>query len=126
MRVFFAIAHSDALVDLKVYVGGFPVAVLVLLVGAMVAALVYFTSSSEKPPVYQWVFGYLGFLVSVVWIYGLANEVVDLLQAIGIMFDLSDSILGLTVLAWGNSLGGIFDSHDEIGSAIQPLILLQT
>jgi sodium/potassium/calcium exchanger 6 len=52
------------------------------------------------------IFGYMGFLVSVVWIYIVANEIVNLLQTMGRMFNISDAILGLTVLAWGNSIGG--------------------
>lgn len=68
--------------------------------------IVFFTSKFEKPPSYHWIFAYLGFATSISWIYALANEVVDLLQAIGIIFNLSDFILGATILAWGNSLGG--------------------
>ena len=92
--------------DFNFTVGGFPLAVVIAIIGSILAIVVYLTSTYEEPPKYQWAFGYAGFLVSVVWIYAFANEVVDLLHAIGIMFDLSDSILGLTVLAWGNSIGG--------------------
>src|ERR1700733_876014 len=77
----------------------------------VIAIIVYFTSKYEEPPVYHWVFAYIGFVIAVCWIYALANEVVDLLQAIGVIFDLSDLILGLTVLAWGNSLGGIMRNY---------------
>jgi sodium/potassium/calcium exchanger 6 len=83
----------------------FPTAVLVAIIGLIIGLVVLFTSNFEEPPKYHSLFGYLGFVVSVCWIYGLANEVVDLLQAISTMFNLSDAILGLTVLAWGNSLG---------------------
>lgn len=88
--------------------GTFPTAVLVAILGLIIGLVVLFTSNFEEPPKYHSLFGYLGFVVSVCWIYGLANEVVDLLQAISTMFNLSDAILGLTVLAWGNSLGGLF------------------
>lgn len=90
----------------KIIWGGLPIAVIVLIAGSIVGGLIYKMTKYDTPPAYHWAFGYLGFMVSVTWIYGLANEVVDLLQAVGIMFDLSDVILGLTVLAWGNSLGG--------------------
>ena len=48
-------------------------------------------------------FAWLGFAVSIVWIYSIANEIVNLLQVFGIVMKLSDGILGLTLLAWGNS-----------------------
>jgi sodium/potassium/calcium exchanger 6 len=86
---------------------GIPWTAIVVFLGTIVAITVYLFTKFEEIPKYHSVFGYLGFVVSVAWIYGMANEVVDLLQAIGIMLDLSDAILGLTVLAWGNSLGDL-------------------
>ena len=82
-------------------------------ISVVVALIVLFTSVSDKPPVYHWVFAYFGFIISVAWIYALANEVVDLLTAIGIIFNLSHLLLGLTVLAWGNSVGGMTHNIDN-------------
>jgi solute carrier family 24 (sodium/potassium/calcium exchanger), member 6 len=43
--------------------------------------------------------------MGMVWIYFFANVIVDLLVLFGIMTDVSASMLGLTVLSWGNSVG---------------------
>jgi sodium/potassium/calcium exchanger 6 len=51
------------------------------------------------------VYVFLTFGLSIVWIYLAANELVNLLEAIGLVMHLSETILGATVLAWGNSIG---------------------
>jgi len=98
-------------------VNNIPLVFIVLSISIIIALIVLMTSQFDDPPSYHCVFGYLGFAVSVIWIYALANEVVDLLQAIGILFSLSDVILGLTVLAWGNSIGGNYQIISSINLA---------
>lgn len=51
-------------------------------------------------------FALLGFLVSAVLISAAASEVVSLLHMLGVVLSLSNTVLGLTLLAWGNSIGG--------------------
>ncbi|KAL4223077.1 Mitochondrial sodium/calcium exchanger protein [Mactra antiquata] len=85
--------------------GSFPVWVLVLILGIMLAALVYFTSKNDTQPKYHSAFAYLGFVIAVVWIYSVANEIVNILQTFGVVMKISNAILGLTLLAWGNSIG---------------------
>ncbi|KAK1645449.1 hypothetical protein QYE76_063254 [Lolium multiflorum] len=48
-----------------------------------------------------------GFLMSVLWAYTLARELVALLVAIGYMVGVDSGVLGVTVLAWGDSLGDL-------------------
>jgi sodium/potassium/calcium exchanger 6 len=79
---------------------------LVLCAGIVLALVVVFTSQNDKPPKYHGpVFSLLGFVSAIVWIYVIANEIVALLQAMGVVMKMSDAVLGLTLLAWGNSIG---------------------
>ncbi|KAK8758824.1 hypothetical protein V5799_003543 [Amblyomma americanum] len=90
---------------------------LAALAGAAVALLVWFSSSFESAPRYHFAFGYAGFALSVLWIYGVARELLGLLRTLGLVAAVSDAVLGLTVLAWGNSLG---DLVTNVAVARQP------
>lgn len=58
--------------------------------------------------VYMQLFALLGFMVSALWINTVASEVVSVLHLMGIVLRLSNTVLGLTLLAWGNSIGGTY------------------
>ena len=44
----------------------------------------------------------LGFFIAATWIDYVADHLVSLLDFVGIMLHIPGSIMGLTVLAWGN------------------------
>uniref|UniRef100_A0A914CW45 Sodium/calcium exchanger membrane region domain-containing protein n=1 Tax=Acrobeloides nanus TaxID=290746 RepID=A0A914CW45_9BILA len=65
----------------------------------------FFTTFTHEPRFYKPVAAYVGFVLSVAWIYVIANEVVDVVSMIGVMAGVSHELLGLTILAWANSIG---------------------
>jgi len=48
--------------------------------------------------------------MSMLWVYMLANLIVDIIELFDIMSGLSSVLLGLTLLSWGNSVGDVFTS----------------
>ncbi|XP_058387467.1 mitochondrial sodium/calcium exchanger protein [Diceros bicornis minor] len=90
-------------------IGGlFPVWAVVVITGTAVAAVTFFATSNSEPPRLHWLFAFLGFLTSALWINAAATEVVNVLRSLGVVFRLSNTVLGLTLLAWGNSIGDAF------------------
>ncbi|KAJ6148024.1 hypothetical protein N7497_010006 [Penicillium chrysogenum] len=59
------------------------------------------------PPQWRPFLSLLGFFVAISWIATIATEVVSLLKTIGVILNISDSLLGLTIFAVGNSLGDL-------------------
>ncbi|XP_061117277.1 mitochondrial sodium/calcium exchanger protein isoform X4 [Conger conger] len=88
--------------------GQFPVWALTLITGLFLSAIIFCTTTNEQPPRYHFIFSLLGFIVSATWISAAASEVVSLLRTVGVIFSLSNTVLGLTLLAWGNSIGDTF------------------
>ncbi|KAJ8121601.1 hypothetical protein O1611_g10060 [Lasiodiplodia mahajangana] len=73
-----------------------------ILLGVLLA-----TTSPERRPKYHVAFCFLGFAIAIAWISTVAGEVVGILKAFGVILDISEAILGLTVFAVGNSIGDL-------------------
>ncbi|XP_023576251.1 mitochondrial sodium/calcium exchanger protein isoform X3 [Octodon degus] len=90
-------------------IGGLlPVWAVVVIAGTGLASVTFFATSNRNPPRLHWLFAFLGFLTSALWINAAATEVVNILRSLGVVFQLSNTVLGLTLLAWGNSIGDAF------------------
>lgn len=69
------------------------------IVGSLVTVTFWLTTSATKQPRLYWMMCFVGFGIAVVWIFLIANEVVSVLQAIGMAVGVSEAILGLTIFA---------------------------
>ncbi|KAK6944542.1 Sodium/calcium exchanger membrane region [Dillenia turbinata] len=81
------------------------------LIGIVLGNVAYLSTKETDPPkngLFFWLAG--GFFMSVTWTYIIAEELVSLLVSIGTIVGISPSILGLTVLAWGISLGDLISN----------------
>ncbi|KAF8398064.1 hypothetical protein HHK36_016991 [Tetracentron sinense] len=77
-------------------------------VGIICGVTAFETTEMSNPPkicLFPWLAG--GFLMSITWTYIIAKDLVALLVSLGHIVGISPSSLGLTVLAWGNSLGDL-------------------
>lgn len=74
-------------------------------IGLIASLFFYFTTQPNKPPNYIIVFALGAFLLSIFWINWISNILIDLLGILGLMFGIPSAYLGITILAWGNSVG---------------------
>ncbi|KAI9681632.1 MAG: hypothetical protein M1829_000830 [Trizodia sp. TS-e1964] len=78
-----------------------------LLASLICLGILVITTSPSEPPRWRFLLCFVGFVVSISWISSIANEVVGVLKAVGVILGISDAILGLTIFAVGNSLGDL-------------------
>ncbi|KAH8675749.1 Sodium/calcium exchanger protein-domain-containing protein [Xylariales sp. PMI_506] len=83
-------------------------AILISLVCSLVMlGVLLLTTTEDRRPRFHFLFCFLGFIIAVAWISTIAGEVVGVLKAFGVILDISEAILGLTIFAVGNSVGDL-------------------
>lgn len=87
-----------------------PLSTIMLLISLGASVAVYCTSRNDCPPKYHVTFAAGSFIGSICVIYSVAKEIVCVMKAIGIISNMSDSMVGLSLLAIGNSVGDLFSN----------------
>ncbi|KAF7990287.1 hypothetical protein HCN44_000092 [Aphidius gifuensis] len=94
----------------RVSFGPLPIVVLFFSLGLIIGVVLFLTTHKDKPPKYHNIFAFLGFMSAMLVVYSVANEVMAILQCIGFASGISDAMLGITLLAWGNSIGDLISN----------------
>lgn len=89
---------------------GVPLAAIVLILSLIFAVIVFYTSEVITPPKYHIAYAVASFVGCILVIFKVANEVVSVLETFGVVSNLTHSMLGLSVLAIGNSIGDLISN----------------
>ncbi|EGX96899.1 sodium/calcium exchanger protein [Cordyceps militaris CM01] len=78
-----------------------------LLLSLVLLAILVIVTVEHIRPKHHYILCFLGFMISIAWISTIAGEVVGVLQTLGVVLDISEALLGLTIFAAGNSIGDL-------------------
>jgi len=96
----------------------------VLLVSLLVSCAATLSFQDARPPsgwCRRLLLACVSFVMCVMWIYVVAGEFVALLDAMGVVVGANRSLLGLSLLAWGNSLGDLFNNVSVAKAGYAPM-----
>ncbi|CAO2145567.1 unnamed protein product [Urochloa humidicola] len=95
----------------------------VVFFASLCLALSHFLLEKEAPETENTASTLISFIMSVFWISTMARELLNCLAAIGVIMNFPPAILGMTVLAWGNSVGDLV-ADVALARAGQPTIAI--
>lgn len=96
---------------------------MVVLAQSCSIGVAHYLIVSEPPDEEQKLAVVVAFVMSVCWISFIAGELLGCLAALGVILKLSPALLGLTVLAWGNSIGDLV-ADVAVAKAGQPAMAM--
>jgi sodium/potassium/calcium exchanger 6 len=91
----------------QAHFSGAPMTPVIFAVGAAAGLLCYFCTTDDALPSFYPLIVIIAFLSTVMWLDVIAGELVAVIQGFGLIMNISTSILGLTVIAIGNSVGDL-------------------
>lgn len=100
ITIFFESARPNTITKALIFVG-------IILLGILLSILILFSTKTTRAPKFLIVFTIISFLISLIWIWGWTNLLIDLLQFIGVMLNIPVEFLAIIFLALGNSLPDI-------------------
>nr|CAD2141058.1 unnamed protein product [Meloidogyne enterolobii] len=81
---------------------------IALIISIFLVIFIGITTEIDKEPCYyKWISSHVGFVLSIAWIYATAAEVLNVVLMLGNLFNIPYQILGLTAVAWCNSIGDL-------------------
>lgn len=96
---------------------------LVVFFASSSLAILHYIVEKEPPKNEQISAVVVAFIMSVFWISTVAGELLNCLAALGMLLQLPPALLGLTVLAWGNSIGDLV-ADVAVAKAGQPAMAM--
>eukprot|EP01127_Copromyxa_protea_P009907 TRINITY_DN2373_c0_g1_i2.p1 TRINITY_DN2373_c0_g1~~TRINITY_DN2373_c0_g1_i2.p1 ORF type:complete len:786 (+),score=152.58 TRINITY_DN2373_c0_g1_i2:345-2360(+) len=91
----------------SVDIQGTPVLLIYFLLpcAVLLSVIIFFTTKNQGPPIYNVLLVLEGLMGSLLCINLVAEELVYVLIVLGKLWNINGTIMGFTVLAWGNSIG---------------------
>ncbi|GKT36215.1 hypothetical protein ADUPG1_009223 [Aduncisulcus paluster] len=109
LPLFIAFSINEDYVSATFGKNNFSWVLLFTLIGLGISIVLFIVTIGVRHPPY-WslmTLGVIGFVIAILWMNTVANEVVSLLRSLGLSWDIPDLVLGQTILAWGNSVGDL-------------------
>ncbi|KAJ3273718.1 hypothetical protein HDV01_003997 [Terramyces sp. JEL0728] len=100
-----------------------PVLLLSIMFGMVLAYSAYMLTRTRLVSDYSLIITAVGFVQSILYILAISNELVALLEAIGLLSGIRNSVLGLTLFAFGNCIGELVTNMSIASYGLQTMAI---